>query len=142
MLTARVMVNRIWALYFAAGLSTSLEDFGGQGQPLITPELLDQLAFEFVESGWNVRHVIRLIVLSRTYRQSSTVDSRMLAEDPANAYLNRQTSFRLPAEMIRDNALAVSGLLVRKTGGQAFVRISLRITTGTSISSSQVRTSS
>lgn len=115
--TARVMVNRFWYLMFGQGLSRSLDDFGGQGSPPDHPELLDRLAFEFVDSGWNVRHVLREIALSRTYQQSSFADRALRARDPSNHLLARQSAFRLPAEMIRDNALAVSGLLVKQVGG-------------------------
>ncbi|MBL8816050.1 MAG: DUF1553 domain-containing protein [Planctomyces sp.] len=117
LLTARVFVNRLWALVFGAGLSASVDDFGGQGQPPNHPELLDQLAIEFVDSDWDVRHMLKLMIMSRTYRQTSATTEKLLHEDPANELLGRQSRFRLPAEMIRDNALAVSGLLVEKVGG-------------------------
>jgi hypothetical protein len=116
-LTARVFVNRLWYLFFGAGLSRSLEDFGAQGEPPSHPELLDNLAVEFVESGWDVKHMVKLIVMSRTYRQSS-VESPLLRErDPGNRLLARQGSWRLPAESIRDNALFISGLLTLDVGG-------------------------
>jgi hypothetical protein len=111
--TARVMANRFWYLGFGTGIAKVLDDFGGQGEVPSHPELLDNLALEFVESGWDVKHMLRLIVTSSAYRQSSN-------PQPANRNpqsFARQSRFRLPAEMIRDNALAVSGLLVRKTGG-------------------------
>ncbi|MCA9037399.1 MAG: DUF1553 domain-containing protein, partial [Planctomycetaceae bacterium] len=117
LLTARVMVNRLWAIGFGTGISPSLDDFGGQGFPPEHPELLDQLAIEFVRSGWNVRHLMKLIVTSRTYQQSSDLRTDLNLIDPQNKWLARQNSFRLPAEMIRDNALAVSGLLVKQVGG-------------------------
>jgi hypothetical protein len=114
-LTARVFVNRLWYLFFGAGLCNSLEDFGGQGEPPVHPELLDRLATEFVASGWDVKHMVRLIVTSHAYRQSSSLaDSK---SDPENRLFGRQGRWRLPAEMVRDNALAVSGLLVSDVGG-------------------------
>jgi len=117
LLTARVMVNRFWYLMFGQGLSRSLDDFGGQGFPPDHPELLDRLAIEFVESDWDVRHILRCIALSRTYRQSSFATDQQRTLDPENIYLARQSARRLPAEMIRDNALAISGLLVQQVGG-------------------------
>ena len=116
-LVARVFVNRLWYLFFGRGLSSSLEDFGSQGEPPVHPELLDWLAVEFMGSAWDVKHLIRLIVSSSTYRQSSRAAADELARDPQNRFFARQASFRLPAEMIRDQALAVSGLLVRRLGG-------------------------
>ena len=113
-LTARVFVNRLWAMFFGTGLSNSLEDFGAQGEPPVHPELLDALAVEFVESGWDVKHMVRLMVTSRAYRQSS---AGRTPNDPANRLYARQTRSRLPAEMVRDNALSVSGLLTRDVGG-------------------------
>lgn len=117
LLTARVMVNRLWALGFGSGLSGRLDDFGGQGEPPVHPELLDRLAHEFVESGWNVKAIMKLIVTSRTYQQSSVGRSDLLDLDPNNRLYARQSTFRRPAEMIRDNALAISGLLVPGIGG-------------------------
>jgi hypothetical protein len=116
-LTARVFVNRLWYLYFGAGLSKSLEDFGGQGEPPVHPELLDQLALEFVASKWDVKHVVKLIVTSRAYRQSSVAPPALNERDPENRLLAHQGRWRLPAESIRDNALFVSGLLVLDVGG-------------------------
>jgi hypothetical protein len=116
-LTARVFVNRLWYLFFGVGLSKSLEDFGGQGEPPVHPELLDNLAIEFIESGWNVKHMVKLIVTSRAYRQSSERGAASAERDPENRLYSRQSSWRLPAESIRDNALAVSGLLVLDVGG-------------------------
>jgi len=116
-LTARVIANRLFYLYFGTGLSRSLGDFGGQGVPPSNPELLDRLAVEFYESGWDLKHMIRLLVTSRAYRQSSLTPSSLQERDPYNELIARQSRYRLPAEMIRDNALAVSGLLVNKTGG-------------------------
>jgi hypothetical protein len=117
LLTARVMVNRFWHLCFGQGLARVLDDFGGQGEPPSHPELLDRLAHEFVESGWDIKHMMRLLVTSRAYRQSSTAGASPRARDPENRLLARQGTFRLPAEMVRDNALAISGLLVRQLGG-------------------------
>ena len=117
LLTARVMVNRFWYLCFGVGLCQSLEDFGNQGRPPVHPELLDNLAIEFVESGWNVKHIIKLLVMSRTYRQTSDTSEQLRREDPDNSLMARQSRFRLPAETIRDSALSVAGLLVNEHGG-------------------------
>jgi mono/diheme cytochrome c family protein len=116
-LTARVFVNRLWKLYFAQGLSRTLEDLGSQGEWPTHPELLDWLAVEFMESGWDVKHVVRTLVTSATYRQSSKGPAELLQKDPWNRLYARQSRFRLDAEMVRDNALAVSGLLSMKIGG-------------------------
>jgi hypothetical protein len=117
-LTARVAVNRYWQVFFGRGLVATAEDFGSQGTTPMHPELLDWLARRFIDSGWNVQELCKLIVLSSTYRQSSRLsDVQWLARDPDNALLARGPSGRLPAEMIRDSALATSGLLVRKVGG-------------------------
>lgn len=119
LLTARVFVNRVWYLMFGTGLTPNLDDFGGQGQPPTHPELLDQLAIYFVENDWDVKKLIQLIVSSRTYQLSSKAPAKYYLIDPNNQLFARQTHFRLPAEMIRDNALAVSGLLVKKIGGSS-----------------------
>jgi hypothetical protein len=116
-LTARVFTNRIWYLLFGQGLSRSLEDSGNQGEWPTHPELLDTLAFEFQQSDWSVKHLIREIVLSETYRQSSLPTAESLASDPENRWLSHQNRYRLPAEMIRDVALTSSGLLVDELGG-------------------------
>jgi hypothetical protein len=116
-LTARVAMNRLWQIFFGRGLSTSLDDFGRQGVAPTHPELLDWLAAEFMESGWNVKHMVRIIVTSATYRQSSVSSWQQRDRDPYNTLLSRQGRFRLDAEFVRDNALSVSGLLVRKMGG-------------------------
>jgi hypothetical protein len=116
-LTARVFVNRLWKLFFGKGLSNRLDDLGAQGEPPSHPELLDWLAAELIESGWDVKHMVRLIVTSRTYRQSSRERPELRERDPENRLLARQSSWRLDAEFIRDNALAASGLLVREIGG-------------------------
>jgi hypothetical protein len=116
-LTARVFVNRLWYLFFGTGIAKDLGDFGGQGQPPVHPELLDNLAMELIESGWDVKHMVELMVTSRAYRQSSLAPPALRERDPQNQLVARQSRFRLPAEMIRDNALAVSGLLVATRGG-------------------------
>ena len=116
-LTARVAVNRLWQMMFGRGLVETSENFGRQGSPPTHPELLDWLATEFVASGWDVRHMIRLMATSATYRQSSRADSTLLARDPANTLLARGPVRKLTAEMIRDQALAVGGLLNEARGG-------------------------
>lgn len=116
-LTARTFVNRLWALYFGTGLSRVLDDLGAQGEPPIHPELLDWLAVEFVESGWNVKHIVKLLVTSNTYRQSSKSNEVLEEKDAYNRLLARQSRWRLDAEVVRDNALQLSGLLVSKIGG-------------------------
>ncbi len=116
-LTARVTVNRIWQLFFGSGLVATAEDFGSQGALPSHPALLDWLARRFVESDWDVKALVRTIVLSATYRQDSTADREAYRADPDNRWLARGPRYRLPAEMIRDNALAVSGLLVERIGG-------------------------
>ncbi|MBT6461972.1 MAG: DUF1553 domain-containing protein, partial [Opitutae bacterium] len=107
-LTARVLVNRLWYLFFGQGLALDLADFGGQGQPPDHPELLDNLALRLIEHGWRIKPLIKEILLSQSYRQSSS---------PGKGFGSFQTSHRLPAEAVRDNALAVSGMLVRDIGG-------------------------
>jgi hypothetical protein len=116
-LTARVTVNRIWALYFGKGIVETEEDFGSQGSAPTHPELLDWLAVEFMESGWRLKHLHRLIVTSNAYRQSSAVTPQHLDLDPGNRLISRGPRFRLEAEMIRDVALAASGLISPKIGG-------------------------
>ena len=117
-LPSRVAVNRFWSLFFGRGLVASVEDFGGQGQIPSHPELLDWLARDFMDHGWNVKRLCKQIVLSATYRQSSQPRNvKLYAEDPDNRLLGRGPRYRLSAEQIRDNALAVSGLLVPKIGG-------------------------
>ena len=116
-LTARVFVNRLWKMFFGTGVSKVLDDVGSQGEPPINRELLDWLAVEFVESGWDVRHIVKTMLLSETYRRSSEPSDELLANDPYNRLHGRQTMARLDAEFLRDNALAVSGLLNRATGG-------------------------
>jgi hypothetical protein len=116
-LTARVAVNRFWEMYFGTGLVKTANDFGVQGEWPSHPELLDWLATEFVRSGWDVKAMQRLIVTSATYRQSSRVTPELLQKDPENRLLARGPRYRLPAEVIRDQALAASGLLVERLGG-------------------------
>ena len=116
-LTSRVAVNRLWEHFFGRALSASSADFGSQGQWPSHPELLDWLAVDFRENGWDRKRLIRLILGSHTYRQSSNTTPEMLARDPANEWLARGPRFRLSAEQIRDQALAVSGLLVERLGG-------------------------
>lgn len=116
-LPARVFANRLWKQFFGAGLSKSLDDFGSQGEWPTNPELLDWLACEFVESGWNVKHLVRMMVMSETYCQTSVPAPEMMTIDPDNRLLARQSRYRLDAELVRDNALAVSGLLVPDVGG-------------------------
>ena len=117
-LTARVFVNRLWYLLFGSGLSSTLDDTGSQGEWPTHPGLLDWLAVEFVESGWDVKHIVRLIVTSSAYRQSSLVSPQLREHDPVNRLFMRQGRFRLQAETIRDNALAVGGLLNDQMGGK------------------------
>lgn len=116
-LTARVIVNRFWLMYFGSGLVKTVEDFGSQGERPTHPELLDWLAREFIESGWNVKALQKTIVMSATYRQASKPTPELLQRDPENRLLARGPRLRLGPEMIRDQALAVSGLLVNKVGG-------------------------
>jgi hypothetical protein len=116
-LTARVTVNRLWQMLFGTGIVKSSEDFGAQGDLPSHPELLDWLARDFVDSGWNVKRLLRQIVTSATYRQSSIVTNEARAKDPDNRLLSHAPRLRLPAETIRDQALIASGLLVRTVGG-------------------------
>jgi len=116
-LTARVAVNRLWVRFFGTGLVKTTEDFGMQGEWPSHPNLLDWLAVEFMETGWDLKAFQRMIVTSSTYRQSARSNPRLNERDPQNRLLARMSRFRMDAEMIRDNALAVSGLLVRDIGG-------------------------
>lgn len=116
-LTARVAVNRYWQMYFGMGLVKTAEDFGSQGESPSHPELLDWLASEFIDSGWDIKAMQKLIVMSSTYRQSSRVTDKLLDRDPDNRLLARGPRYRLNGQSIRDQALAVSGLLVEHIGG-------------------------
>ena len=118
-LTARVTVNRYWQMLFGRGLVSTPEDFGVQGALPSHPALLDWLALSFMENGWDVKALLKTMVMSHTYRQSSQIDQKTYEKDPVNRYLARSNSYRLPAEMIRDNALAASGLLVHDVGGKS-----------------------
>ncbi len=116
-LTARVVVNRFWQMHFGAGIVRTPEDFGRQGEPPTHPEVLDWLAVEFMDSGWDVKHIIKTIVCSSTYRQSSGTSESLRLRDPENRLLARASRFRLPSWMIRDAALGASGLLNPAIGG-------------------------
>ena len=116
-LTARVAINRYWQMIFGRGLVETPHDFGIQGALPSHPALLDWLAVYFIESGWDVNSLLKKMVLSATYQRSSKADESIIQKDPNNIYLARGSSYRLPAEMIRDNALASSGLLHQKIGG-------------------------
>ncbi len=118
-LTARVAVNRYWQMIFGRGIVDTPHDFGTQGSLPTHPELLDWLAVEFQKSGWDVRHLLKLMVTSYTYKQSSVATQEHLSIDPKNKYLARGSTYRWPAEIIRDNALAASGLLSRTVGGES-----------------------
>ena len=118
-LTSRVAVNRFWQMHFGQGLVPSSDDFGNQGDLPTHPELLDWLATRFIASGWDKKAMHKLIVTSATYRQSSVIPPDLLERDPDNQLLARGPRHRLPAEMIRDNALAVSGLLAEQVGGES-----------------------
>ncbi len=117
-LTSRVAVNRLWQICFGVGLVRTPEDFGSQGEPPTHPELLDWLAVDLIENGWDVKRAIKQIMMSATYRQSSQhPDAKVVKSDPENRLLARFPSYRLSAEMLRDSALAISGRLVTKIGG-------------------------
>jgi hypothetical protein len=116
-LTARVFANRIWQRHFGLGLVETSEDFGLQGSIPTHPELLDWLAVDFVENGWDVKRLHKQIVMSGTYRQQSDATDHLIERDPKNQLLGRGARQRMSAEMVRDNALAASGLLVRRVGG-------------------------
>jgi len=116
-LTARVVMNRLWKQFFGTGLSKVLDDLGAQGEPPVNPALLDWLACEFMDSKWSVKHMVRTIVTSATYRQTSVATPQLAAADPFNRELARQSAFRVDAETVRDQALSASGLLVRTIGG-------------------------
>ena len=116
-LTARVAVNRTWERFFGTGIVKTSEDFGAQGEAPSHPQLLDYLANRFIESGWDLQALQKLILMSATYQQSSHMVPDLLVRDPANRLLARGPRYRLPAAVIRDQALAASGLLVEKIGG-------------------------
>ena len=116
-LTARVVANRYWEIIFGIGIVSTSEEFGSQGELPVHPELLDWLATELVASKWNIKHLVKLLVTSAAYRQSSRVTEALIARDPQNRLLARGPRFRLSAEMIRDQALSVSGLLANKLFG-------------------------
>lgn len=118
-LVARTMINRYWMLLFGRGLAATMEDMGAQGEWPTHPQLIDWLAAEYIESGWDTKHVLKLIVSSAAYRQSSTVDPEQRRRDPQNRWVARQSALRLDAEFVRDSALAVSGLLVPTVGGKS-----------------------
>lgn len=118
-LTARVAVNRLWQELFGRGLVRTSEDFGMQGEKPSHPELLDWLAAEFMDRGWSLKHMIRLMVTSAAYRQSSATRNDLASTDPSNTLLARQSAFRLPAELVRDAALRASGLLNDSVGGES-----------------------
>ena len=116
-LTARVVMNRLWKQFFGTGLSRVLDDLGAQGEPPVNPELLDWLACEFMDSKWDMKHMVRTIVSSATYKQTAVASAEKIAADPGNRELARQSAYRVDAELVRDAALATSGLLVRTIGG-------------------------
>ena len=116
-LTARVFVNRLWKMYFGTGLSKVLDDIGSQGETPRNQELLDWPAVEFMDSGWDVKHIVKTMLMSKAYRRSSEPSRALLAADPYNRLHGRQTMARLDAEFVRDNLPAVSGLLNRTMGG-------------------------
>jgi hypothetical protein len=116
-LTARAFVNRLWKLFYGTGLSKTVDDLGTQGEVPMNQALLDWLACEFVDSGWDVKHTIRLMVTSRTYRLASSAPRELMERDPFNRELARGGRWRLDAEFVRDNALAISNLLVHQVGG-------------------------
>lgn len=118
-LTARVIVNRVWQMHFGRGLVSTTDDFGNQGAQPSHPELLDWLAVWFRASNWDIKALHRLIIHSSTYQQSSVMRDSLLNADPENIFLARGPAFRLSAEMIRDNALAISGLLSSRLGGES-----------------------
>ena len=116
-LTARTFVNRIWMLLFGEGISRDVDDLGGQGQPPTHPELLDQLAIQFRENGWDVKALVKSILMSDAYQQSSVPSAELTKADPTNQLISRQGRWRIEAEFVRDTALSLSGLLADETGG-------------------------
>ncbi len=117
--TARVFVNRLWYLFMGTGISRDLEDSGSQGHWPTHPQLVDWLACEFIESGWDVKHIVRLIVTSQVYQQASRVRSDLADSDPENTWYTRANRHRLSAELVRDSILSISGQLVLELGGRA-----------------------
>jgi hypothetical protein len=120
-LTARVTANRLWQVFFGEGLVETLDDFGAQGEAPSNPDLLDYLASELIDSGWNIKHVVRLIVSSYAYQQTSSASADLLEKDPENRLFARQNRFGLPAEFLRDNVRAICGLLSQRGDGPAVV---------------------
>jgi hypothetical protein len=118
-LTTRALSNRLWKQFFGSGLSRKLDDLGAQGEWPSHPELLDEISQWWIDIDWDVKRWIKLIVMSKTYRQASRVSEATRQRDPYNRFLARQSAFRLDAEFVRDNALAVSGLLVTRVGGRS-----------------------
>lgn len=118
-LTARVYVNRLWKMFFGVAFSKTSDDIGSQGEWPTNQELLDWLAVEFVDSGWDVKHIVRVMVMTNAYRRSSEPSAQLKESDPYNRYYGRQAMMRLDAEFVRDNALAVSGLLNPALGGRS-----------------------
>ena len=116
-LTARAVVNRMWKQFFGTGISATVDDLGTQGDPPSHPELLDWLAVEFEQSGWDVKHIVKLMVMSSTYREASNLQNPMRDEDPNDRLRSAQEPRRLDAEFVRDNALAISGLINLQIGG-------------------------
>lgn len=116
-LTARTVMNRLWKQMFGTGLSKVLDDLGAQGEPPVNPELLDYLACDFMDRGWDFKQMVRLIVTSQAYQQVSTPTPEQLALDPYNRYCSRQSAFRVESELVRDYALSVAGLLELQIGG-------------------------
>jgi hypothetical protein len=116
-LAARTYVNRVWAMFFGTALSSDPGDLGLQGEYPIYPELLDYLAYEFMASGWDVKNLVKLILMSETYQQNSHSNPELDVLDPYNRLLSRQSPRRLPAELVRDNSLAIADLLVNRVGG-------------------------
>ena len=115
-LTARVTVNRLWKLFYGYGLSRKLDDLGAQGDWPTHPELLDSLALDFIHSGWDIKNIVKQMVMSETYKQSSQPNAEALEMDPYNRWLSHQGRWRLEAEFVRDNAMAIGGLLVQSVG--------------------------
>ena len=118
-LPARAFTNRIWKIFFGYGLSRRLEDLGGQGEPPTHPKLLDHLAIQFRDQGWNIKKLIRTLVTSDAYKQSSVPSEKLAKADPLNRLYARQSRFRLDAEFVRDSALSISGLLINDIGGKS-----------------------